>query len=140
MSAYVRVCGACGKAKPVGQFKGTAKRCKACVSAAGRRKRAVPSAKRAARDAKYRRLYGITLADYERMARQQRWRCKICQRKAYPEGTRLVVDHNHATGEVRGLLCQPCNAALGLLGEKPGRFRDAARYLEEHGDYRDLHP
>lgn len=140
VSAYTRVCaGPCGQEKPLGQYRGASRRCKACVRAEGRRKRAVPSAKRAARDASYRRLYGLSLAEYERMARRQRWRCKVCDRKAYPAGTRLVVDHNHATGEVRGLLCQPCNSALGLMGEKPERLISAAKYLLTRGNYGDLH-
>lgn len=139
MSPYTRVCGSCGQEKPVGQYRGGSKRCKACVSSEGRRKRAVPSSRRTARDRSYQRLYGITLAEYERMARRQRWRCAVCDRKAYPAGSRLVVDHNHATGEVRGLLCQPCNSALGLMGEKAERLVSAARYLLQRGHYSDLH-
>lgn len=73
------------------------------------------------------------------MGRCQRWQCAICGRKAYPAGSRLVPDHNHATGEVRGLLCQPCNSALGLMGEKAERLLAAARYLSERGHYGDLH-
>lgn len=139
MTPYTRVCASCGQEKPLGQYRGTAKRCKPCVTAEGRKKRSQPSARRAARDAMYRRQYGITLAEYERLARRQRWRCAVCERKAYPRGSRLVVDHNHATGEVRGLLCQPCNSALGLMGEKAERLVAAAKYLLERGDYRDLH-
>lgn len=74
------------------------------------------------------------------MGRRQRWRCKICQRPPYPAGSRLVPDHNHATGEVRGLLCSPCNSALGLMGEKAERLLAAARYLAENGHYGELHP
>jgi hypothetical protein len=137
---YTRRCeGPCGDEKPLGQFRGTAKRCTACTSAESRAKRAVPSNRRAARDARYRRLYGISLAEYERMGRAQQWRCAICKRKAYPEGSRLVPDHNHATGDVRGLLCQPCNSALGLMGEKADRLVAAANYLMERGHYGELH-
>lgn len=139
-NAYARTCAACGDEKPLGQFRGAATHCKACVSAEGRRKRRNPAARRAARDARYRRLYGITLADYERLRRKQRNRCAICERPPYPVGSRLVPDHNHATGEVRGLLCQPCNSGLGLMGEKPERLVAAAKYLLDRGSYGDLHP
>lgn len=63
------------------------------------------------------------------MGASQQWRCAICSRKAYPAGSRLVVDHDHATGAVRALLCSPCNSALGLMGDKPDRLKAAARYL-----------
>ena len=137
---YARVCAACGVERPVGRFKGADTTCRDCRAAEARRRRSQPSARRAARDARYRRLYGITLADYLKMGRRQRWLCAVCNRPPYPEGSRLVPDHNHATGEVRGLLCQPCNAALGLMGEKADRLEAAARYLRERGSYADLHP
>jgi Recombination endonuclease VII len=76
--------------------------------------------------------YGITLEDYFRMVEEQGGKCKICQR----EGTgrnlkgRMSVDHCHKTGRVRGLLCHPCNAALGLLQESREVLLKAIDYLE----------
>lgn len=140
MNPYTRVCdGACGDERPLGRFRGLDKICRDCRAVEGRRKRASPAARRAARDRRYLRLYGITLAEYERMGRAQRWRCKICARPPYPAGSRLVPDHNHATGRVRRLLCGPCNSGLGLFGEKPERLRAAADYLDLHGSYPEHH-
>lgn len=70
------------------------------------------------------REYGITLEIYEAMEREQNGRCSICEK---PEP--LHVDHNHATGKVRGLLCSACNRALGGFGDSSERLDKAANYL-----------
>lgn len=65
---------------------------------------------------KMRTRYGITVEEYETMLVEQDGRCAICgSAESRGRGGRLSVDHNHETGEVRGLLCQPCNLALGTL-------------------------
>jgi hypothetical protein len=84
------------------------------------------------------RVYGLTLAGYKELLAEQGGGCAICgavdARSAHKSGTRykLVVDHNHATGEVRGLLCNPCNRGLGFMGEDEGRLFAAVRYLRRH--------
>lgn len=50
--------------------------------------------------------------------------CQVCG-----ETTRLMWDHDHATGAYRGTLCHGCNSAIGLMGEDPARLRKAAAYL-----------
>lgn len=52
--------------------------------------------------------------------------CAVCGRK-----TRLVGDHDHATNEPRGILCRPCNLAIGNMEDDPERLRRAALYLED---------
>ena len=42
------------------------------------------------------------------------------------------IDHDHGTGEVRGILCSACNTTLGLMGDSPERLRAAADYLERN--------
>ena len=56
--------------------------------------------------------YGLTLEDYDNMLEQQKGVCAICG-GINPSGRRLAVDHDHKTGEIRGLLCQHCNTHLG---------------------------
>lgn len=52
--------------------------------------------------------------------------CQICGKS-----TRyLVIDHDHATGLMRGVLCMGCNSGLGMFKESPERLREAATYLE----------
>lgn len=56
-------------------------------------------------------VYGITAAEYEAILEAQNGRCAICQ-KARGLSRRLAVDHDHETGMVRGLLCDPCNRII----------------------------
>lgn len=90
-------------------------------------------------DASLRRNYGITIEDYERMKEEQGGRCLACGDEETPEtnptGARrfLVVDHDHDTGEVRGLLCFQCNKGLGHFKDDPGRLIAAFLYLERKG-------
>ncbi len=64
--------------------------------------------------ARVKRKYGLTLEQIEQMRLDQNNQCKTCKREFVKTPH---VDHNHKTGEVRGLLCGPCNRALGLLQE-----------------------
>ncbi len=72
------------------------------------------------------RKYGV---DYTEMLNAQGGRCAICLEK--PKGKRLAVDHDHQTGQARGLLCEGCNQALGLLHDSVPRLLQAAAYLSE---------
>lgn len=76
------------------------------------------------------RRLGVTPHAYEEKLRLQEGRCAICRRE--PGRRRLSLDHCHKTGVFRGLLCTPCNTALGLLGEDPARLRVAEAYLLQH--------
>jgi hypothetical protein len=73
----------------------------------------------------FRRRYGITVERYDEMLAGQGGGCAICDEP--PGEKRLCVDHDHDTGEVRGLLCHGCNVMLGLL--TPTRIQRAAEYL-----------
>lgn len=57
----------------------------------------------------------------------QNWACVICQR--IPK-TKLDVDHNHVSGEFRGMLCKRCNTALGKFQDSPEMLLRAAAYLK----------
>lgn len=74
---------------------------------------------------KLRREYGLTLEQFDAMLTAQAGLCAICQREMTPPH----VDHDHSTGVVRGLLCQPCNTALGLFQDDPEILATAAAYL-----------
>ncbi len=99
------------------------------LNAYRREYRSRPDRKRADRDAHLRRKFGIGIDDYERMLAEQGGGCCIC-RKPPPDNGSLHVDHEHATGEVRGLLCVSCNNALGALQENIDIFRAAIDYID----------
>lgn len=95
-----------------------------------------------------RRRYGISLEDYDRMFAEQNGLCAIClqppARDVSPMGdkrAKLVVDHNHQTGQVRGLLCFDCNVKLSaiedeqfmLLGRAYLRRTEGYEFTEESG-------
>lgn len=56
------------------------------------------------------KTYGLEVSDYDRLFQLQGGKCAIC--RARPKKTRLAVDHDHKTGEVRGLVCKNCNHDL----------------------------
>lgn len=73
--------------------------------------------------------YGITLEDYGAILESQGRTCAICGRTPEENGKRLAVDHDHETGEVRGLLCVVCNIGIGMFQDSPEICNLAAQYL-----------
>lgn len=73
--------------------------------------------------------YGLTVAAYEAVLQHQGHACAICHRPADDTPTSLHIDHDHTTGDVRGLLCYKCNSGLGLFGDSPELLLAAAEYL-----------
>lgn len=80
------------------------------------------------------RSYGISLDEYNDLLDKQDGKCRICK-TSNPNGLKnqkfFAVDHNHTTGEVRGLLCNNCNAAIGLFEENEETLYSAIEYLKE---------
>ena len=93
-----------------------------------------PESKIKATDTRLRNTFGISYNDYRALWITQGGVCAICNKpetrvvKSGP--TQLAVDHDHATGKIRKLLCHKCNVALGLLDENPDRMRSMAEYIE----------
>lgn len=76
--------------------------------------------------------YGISEAEADQMLEDQDGVCAIC--KGPPNGRydKYVIDHDHETGSVRGLLCNNCNAAIGFLRDDVELVDAASRYLQKH--------
>jgi len=80
--------------------------------------------------------YGISLNDFNRLLKKQNSKCKICRLKEVAKATQnkiksLSIDHNHTTGKIRGLLCQNCNAGIGLFKENINLLKKVINYLEK---------
>lgn len=121
-------CGHCKAIKPSSEFgrlRGTSSGlhswCRACQSVRAKQRRALHPDK--ARKIKY----GMEAGLYDRLASEQGHACAICRRHR-----KLVVDHDHVTGAIRGLLCKPCNSAIGFFEDLPDVVQSAHEYLKHH--------
>lgn len=68
--------------------------------------------------------YGITVDDYDAMYETQKGRCLICDSAEI-----LFIDHNHKTGQIRGLLCHNCNVGIGHFKDDPKLLSKAKEYV-----------
>ena len=148
----MQTCIKCGQCKPFVDFYTQAKNrtgfkkvCKLCENAlaAARRRALSPEQKEAEAQrmllAKVKRQYGLSPQEFAAMT--SRGKCDICEKPLVPHRTGKSpmdsgrIDHCHATGKVRGLLCHGCNTSLGHMRDNPETLRRAAAYLEEHHDH-----
>ena len=135
-----RTCKKCGCTKPLTDFYKTGRKkdkpdarhyvCKQCT-----RERVAANHNPARYRAQHlKRQYNITVEDYDEMFEKQEGKCAICGSSS-PGNTRrnsyFSVDHCHSTGKVRGLLCHPCNTALGLLKDNPETITNILSYLQK---------
>lgn len=138
---HTKVCTGCGEDKPLtdyGAYYRTRRgkrtrcvnaRCKACKNAAAKAWHQANPGR--AYEYELQRRYGITAERYGEMLAAQGGRCAICGSSDPGAGrSRLHVDHDHATGEVRGLTCNRCNLILGKAQDDAGLLREAANYLD----------
>ena len=134
MIAVAKTCKECHGLKMADEFHkhpgsrlGLQPRCKPCSSEwqkahYKRQKASDPQFLEKRREANRRNRYGLTVEEYERLTGKDE--CEACG-----STHRLCIDHNHETGEVRGLLCNDCNIALGLLEDDLERLASLAGYI-----------
>lgn len=132
-----KICVTCETWKPFAEYWrhsggrfGLRPQCKGCIRTGQSTWRKTPSAKAHSRR-KTLSQYGLTGEQYDAMFVEQGGLCTICRR--LPKG-RLVVDHDHATGAVRGLLCRRCNVGLANFDEQAEIIERAGRYLKRPPD------
>jgi len=73
--------------------------------------------------------YNLSHEDWSKMWENQDKKCLICE-KPFIEPSNACIDHNHETGEIRGLLCKNCNFIIGLLHDDPKWAIRIAKYLK----------
>lgn len=132
-----KVCSACRKELPLsvfdknrGQKDGLQNQCHDCLKESRRKYREANPALHKARHWKNR--YGIALDEYEAMVAQANGVCPVCKEPPPSPFKGFDVDHDHETGKIRGLLCRPCNLALGGARDDPAILRALADYVEHH--------
>lgn len=72
--------------------------------------------------------YGINPEQYQELVNKSSGKCDLCGKKV--ANKRLQIDHDHSTGEIRGLLCIDCNTSLGKLGDNIKGIYSALEYLK----------
>jgi hypothetical protein len=126
-----KVCHTCKQEKPKSEFYFANKEktryavdCKICANKyASKLNKENPNRIDIVRKSSWKILYNITPKQYNKMFKKQKGLCAICRKNK-----KLCVDHDHATGQVRGLLCHSCNKGLG-------DFYDNVKSLKRAGDY-----
>lgn len=76
--------------------------------------------------------YGITPDQYKELLSQQEGKCAICEKEAADLDVKLAVDHDHKSGEIRGLLCRYCNHRVVGRHRDGDLLRKMADYVERH--------
>ncbi len=143
-------CSRCDEEKELNEFNyqkredsiiGYRRMCRICVSATRRKSDKVSnrSAQKSDEDAILK--FNISPKEYDELYIKQDGKCKICNitqksRKDTRERTNmLVIDHDHTTGQVRGLLCNACNRGIGLIGDTADALVKAVNYLAAEDEY-----
>lgn len=139
----MKFCYKCQSRKPENDFWKNQARCKSCQVEHKRNYLAIPGNREKAKeynrawfarnsrrkeDYRLKNLYGISIEEYEMMYKRQGRKCAICRQDR--SEMKLCVDHDHITGEIRGLLCQQCNKGLGDFADSVEYLKSAVAYLQ----------
>lgn len=133
-----KTCVTCGEEKPTDEFYFQRRACKPCVREDQRRFRDSQPDYNHARNLQ--RRYGLSVDEYQTLLANQNFACPICEVEIsntieYKGKRPVAVDHNHETGDVRGILCSMCNLMLGHARENTSILYRAIVYLSERGAY-----
>lgn len=132
----MKKCTKCGVEKPLSEFNNDKRRkdgkygkCRPCHISVSREWQNKNPEK--VKNAKWLRQFGVSFDFVEGLKKQQNYKCAICFSVLGSE-TKAHIDHCHTTGKVRGILCQKCNQAIGLLMDSVDNLKSAQAYLEKY--------
>lgn len=99
-----------------------------------RQERSTPEGRLELREKQLNKRYGMSHEDYERKLGAQNGRCACCDRPLQKTraGKSPHIDHCHATGRVRGILCVRCNNVLGMVKDSEEMLGKFAHYIRKH--------
>jgi protein-arginine kinase activator protein McsA len=141
----MKKCGTCGEVKPFSEFNKFSRardklfyHCRQCAhkksSAYYRQEKEKDPLLNRKRN--LRRMYGLSIEEYDAMVEEQNGLCAICKQEEKTIRQDAVqclsVDHCHDTGKIRGLLCNNCNRALGKFKDSLTVLESACEYLKTH--------
>jgi hypothetical protein len=140
------VCKRCGIEKPLTEYYKTTDRkaghktiCKTCIKADPLTEGRKEKMRAYGRDYHLKVNYQMTREEHNALLITQNHKCAICgidEKEATKQ--KLYVDHCHATGKVRELLCHGCNAGLGLMKESIQTLTKAIAYLDKHNKHGEI--
>lgn len=131
LTDYYRAWGKLSK-NPLSGYKA---HCKPCVLAQSKEFYKTPQGRKSKLEHAWKsRGFNFTVEQYDELMAKQDKVCAICGVEKNRNGSALCVDHNHKTGQIRGLLCHFCNTALGKFGDDIKMLQKAIQYLEKHGN------
>ena len=131
----LKICKQCSESKSLSDFQkdvskkdGVRPECKSCTSVNRKKNYNFEVRRKHELNRKYENGYN----NYTILFEKQHGNCAICQSPENGRYKSLSVDHCHKTGKIRGLLCNNCNRAIGLLQDSPEIVESALEYLEKH--------
>ena len=131
-----KTCTCCGNLKLLSDFykrknrpSGYLSECKTCTIA--RNKSRYEGARDEINDRRAAKTYGLTYEEVVQMRESSNGICQCCGRPGLHHHKRLVIDHDHFTGEVRGLICSRCNSILGFAQDDLQTLKNLIAYLEK---------
>lgn len=140
--AQYRVCPKCGETKPGGHFNRHKRQCKECRAANQRsyvsnnqavvqqRNREWQQRTGYTRRRHLQEYFGITPEQYDEMLESQGGVCAICRKEPVArDGRSAPLDHDHVTGQIRGILCTNCNVGIAQFDDNPDLLGAAIAYL-----------